>query len=447
MQLIRHVVRPVAPAFELPAKKSDVAKPDLNATFITQAPIECLNCFSINQPHLRFCSVCGTPLDPDYAPSSRNVGARPGAEGAPSSDASEIPAPPIPLVNRSERPPPTESRATVRVCLQCRSIADSAANFCRFCGARLPETLREEMSTDLGPELPRDEPSPHSEITTTEPRAVSEAARSVMADAFRAQAAPPADQGAADRAHSPTEAGAAQIVGRLVLIGRDGAETAAFPMTQNTDLGRSEGDIRIEDDVYLCARHARLTMRGALMFIVDLGSVNGVYLRLNPLSAGESVREGVGMPLVDQDLFLIGQQVIKFEAVKEAEEGFGSASQRGTLIFGTPLGPRYGRLSVMTVEGIARDVYYLRKPETVLGRETGDILFTDDPFLSRRHVLIRVHRERRSFELVDLRSSNGSFLRIHGEAALNDGAQFRIGQQLFRFDRSKAPSASMKVRE
>jgi pSer/pThr/pTyr-binding forkhead associated (FHA) protein len=223
------------------------------------------------------------------------------------------------------------------------------------------------------------------------------------------------------------------VPGLLALMGRDGAETAAFPIGATTDLGRSEGDIRIEDDVYLCARHARLTLRGGVMFVIDLASVNGVYLRLNAPAA-----EGAGMAMVDQDLFLIGQQVIQFESVSEGEEGFGSASQRGTHVFGTPIGRRYGRLSIKTVEGIARDVYYLRKPETVLGRETGDILFTDDPFLSRRHVLVRAHEDRRSFELVDLRSSNGTFFRIRGEAQLHDGAQFRIGQQLFRFDRSKA---------
>jgi pSer/pThr/pTyr-binding forkhead associated (FHA) protein len=238
----------------------------------------------------------------------------------------------------------------------------------------------------------------------------------------------------AGTARAPTTTGQGEAIGRLVLIGRDGAETASFPITATTDLGRSDGDIRIEDDVYLCPRHARLAMHGGAMTIIDLASVNGVYVRLSPPAEG-----GAGLPLLDQDLFLIGQQVIQFEVVSEGEEGFGSASQRGTHIFGTPLGLLRGRLTVKTVEGIGRDVYYLRKAETVLGRETGDILFTDDPFLSRRHVLIRAHHDRRSFELVDLRSSNGSFLRIRGEAVLHDGAQFRVGQQLFRFDRSKAP--------
>jgi len=89
----------------------------------------------------------------------------------------------------------------------------------------------------------------------------------------------------------------------------------------------------------------------------------------------------------------------------------------------------------------------------VLGRESGDVVFTEDPFLSRRHAAIRVldassrrdegrpdearsDEKRRSptFALVDLGSSNGSFLRIRGEIDLLAGDHFRVGQQLFRVD-------------
>ena len=39
-----------------------------------------------------------------------------------------------------------------------------------------------------------------------------------------------------------------------------------------------------------------------------------------------------------------------------------------------------------------------------------------------------------TFTLVDLGSSNGSFLRIRGEVDLVPGDHFRVGQQLFRVD-------------
>jgi pSer/pThr/pTyr-binding forkhead associated (FHA) protein len=86
--------------------------------------------------------------------------------------------------------------------------------------------------------------------------------------------------------------------------------------------------------------------------------------------------------------------------------------------------------------------------ETVLGRESGDVVFTEDPFLSRRHAAIRVLGrdgapvasgakppvDSVQFALVDLGSSNGSFLRIRNEVDLVPGDHFRVGQQLFRVD-------------
>ena len=118
--------------------------------------------------------------------------------------------------------------------------------------------------------------------------------------------------------------------------------------------------------------------------------------------------------------------------MKDAEEGLGPAMQHGVLVFGTPATPRYARLYQKTVEGVARDVYHVRKLETVLGRESGDIVFTDDPFLSRRHAVIQVDPGKKSFTLADFGSSNGTFLQIRGDMPLKHGDELRVGQQLFR---------------
>jgi pSer/pThr/pTyr-binding forkhead associated (FHA) protein len=119
--------------------------------------------------------------------------------------------------------------------------------------------------------------------------------------------------------------------------------------------------------------------------------------------------------------------------VKDAEAGFGAASEQGTLVFGTPVTPRYARLSQRTTEGVSCDVFHVRKPETVLGRESGDVVFPDDPFMSRRHASLRFDATgAKAFRLTDLGSSNGSFVRIRGEIALKHGDEFRVGQQLLR---------------
>jgi pSer/pThr/pTyr-binding forkhead associated (FHA) protein len=262
---------------------------------------------------------------------------------------------------------------------------------------------------------------------------------------------------------SPTSGLSARA--RLVLIARDGGEGPGYPLGEATDVGRSEGNIIIGDDRYVSPRHARIQARGGGYYLRDLGSTNGIYMRI-PFSrpsdprgpsrwgaeGAESVRAARlveqpadGQTIVDQDLFLIGQQVLKFEVVKHAEEGFGVASDNGTLLFGTPAAPRYGRLSQRTVEGVVRDVYHLQKVETIIGREIGDLVFTEDPFLSRRHAAVVVQGstssskgQPRRFSLMDLGSSNGTFLQIREEIRLKNGDHLRIGQQLFRFDLDRA---------
>jgi pSer/pThr/pTyr-binding forkhead associated (FHA) protein len=255
---------------------------------------------------------------------------------------------------------------------------------------------------------------------------------------------------------------------RLVLIARDGGEGPSFPLGEVTDIGRSEGNVVIAEDRYISPRHARLSFRQGVFYLRDLESTNGMYVRIPfprerdgaaaaALPAVVPARVGGGAAghgaaghdgsenqasaeqlLTDQDLFLVGQQVLRFEVVKNAEEGFGVASENGTLLFGTPAAPRYARLSQRTVEGVMRDVFHVRKAETVLGREQGDIVFSDDPFLSRRHCVLRVHGggrgQPRAFTLADLGSSNGTFLQVREEVRLRHGDHFRIGQQLFRFD-------------
>jgi pSer/pThr/pTyr-binding forkhead associated (FHA) protein len=239
---------------------------------------------------------------------------------------------------------------------------------------------------------------------------------------------------------------------RLVLISRDGGEGPGYPLGEGTDIGRTEGNILLGDDRYVSPRHARIQARGNAYYLRDLASTNGVYLRIPfgrdvPVASkgkAESQSANLEQPLSDQDLFLVGQQVLKFEVVKHAEEGFGVASENGTLLFGTPAAPRYARLSQRTVEGVVRDVYHLQKVETIIGREAGDLVFTEDPFLSRRHAAILVQGgglskgHGRRFSLMDLGSSNGTFLQLREEIRLKNGDHLRIGQQLFRFDLDRA---------
>ena len=152
-------------------------------------------------------------------------------------------------------------------------------------------------------------------------------------------------------------------------------------------------------------------------------SANGVYVRLTTAA-----------DLVSGDYILIGQQVLRFELLNDGELPLGPANLGGVLAFGTPEVPRFARLVQYTTEGVGRDLHYLYRDETILGRENGDIVFTDDPFLSRRHAAIEIERATKRCRLKDVGSSNGTSLRVRGERELSHGDHFRVGRHLFRFD-------------
>jgi len=211
---------------------------------------------------------------------------------------------------------------------------------------------------------------------------------------------------------------------RVVVILRDGSEGGVYAIDPNySDIGSREGSIVLRDDPYLSHRHARIERRGDSFVLMDLSSVNGIYLRLREPTQ-----------LAHGDMVLIGQQVLRFELLSDAERQVGPAMQHGVMVFGTPEAPRVARLVQYTTEGLERDVYYLYRDETVLGREQADLVFPDDPFLSRRHAAISMAGDYKRFVLRDLGSSNGSALRARGEVVLQSGDQFRLGRHLFRFD-------------
>lgn len=274
-----------------------------------------------------------------------------------------------------------DTQGSTRSCERCQGTLDQDAQFCKFCG----------MS--LGP----------VEFSLPEPGIASDATRT----------------GPLGGAPSTAANGA-----RLVAILKDGSEGQTYPLTREaTEIGRKEGNILLPEDPYLSPRHARLHLQDGRYFLKDLVSTNGVFLRLQ-----EKCRLHHG------EVVLIGQQILRFEVLEEAERGLGPAAQHGTLIFGTPESGCLARLCQLTTEGIVRDVYHVRRPEVVIGREGPDIVFPDDPFMSRRHARITHDGASRTFALEDLGSFNGTSLRFRGERELRSGDQFRVGNHLFLFE-------------
>jgi pSer/pThr/pTyr-binding forkhead associated (FHA) protein len=89
-------------------------------------------------------------------------------------------------------------------------------------------------------------------------------------------------------------------IGRIALvIGRE--ETGnAFPIPESgVHLGRERGDVLFPEDGYVSGLHCRLTWDGRKLFLTDLGSSNGTFLRVSEAE----LRIG--------DVLLMGQQLFR----------------------------------------------------------------------------------------------------------------------------------------
>src|SRR4029079_7675078 len=66
-----------------------------------------------------------------------------------------------------------------------------------------------------------------------------------------------------------------------VIIGRD-ITGAAFPLLgESVTLRRERGEINFPDDGYVSGLHARVTLRDGRVFLADLGSSNGTFIKVN----------------------------------------------------------------------------------------------------------------------------------------------------------------------
>jgi hypothetical protein len=284
-------------------------------------------------------------------------------------------------------------------CGRCGNSNAGDVLFCQYCGTRLVEQRLHE-----NPVVER--------IISPSNRATDR-----LAEASPNPVAPGGSpMAAAVRAVQQQQAGF-----RLVVVHRDGTDGISYNLLgDQIDIGRTEGDLLFEDP-HLGHRHARISASLTGRVITPLEARNGIYVRLRG-----------AVDLQDGDYVLLGKQVLMFELVAEAERNVRPAIEHGVVVFGTPVRPPWARLRQITPAAVSRDIYHLTRPEIVLGRETGDVIFSDDEFMSRRHAQIVFRNGRGQVE--DLGSSNGTFVRLRGPHGLTNGDLIRMGDELLRFE-------------
>ena len=91
---------------------------------------------------------------------------------------------------------------------------------------------------------------------------------------------------------------------------------------------------------------------------------------------------------------------------------------------------------LLRVSGHAPEQVILNSPELRIGRDLTNDLRLEDPTVSSHHC--RIQRDADEFVLIDLDSTNGSFINGHpisGIAALGFGDELQIGQVRLRLER------------
>ncbi|MSP16395.1 MAG: FHA domain-containing protein [Myxococcales bacterium] len=341
--------------------------------------VRCAQCDRENHDGSAFCQQCGKPLVA-VCPACAEPNAQAMNFCRRCGNALHAPAPP----------------AHVK-CGACGALTPVGFRFCQGCGGTLvaPATLGPAQERSLTP-VPG---APLAASFTPPPAAV--AAPFVSAET---------------RSLRP-------LLERLVVLERDGSDGASHALVGDTCIvGRAGVDICFPADTFLAERHAVLERNAGARRVRALDEVNGVFLRIaRPVQ------------LVGGDRLLAGQQLFRFELLDSDEWSARGLVQHGVAVLGSRPPPAWARLVQLTGSGVARDVHHLHRPETVVGREEGELRFPDDGFLSRAHFAI-AHGGGAPM-LRDLGSSNGTFVRLRTEQPLSSGDFLRLGDQLLRYEK------------
>ena len=189
---------------------------------------------------------------------------------------------------------------------------------------------------------------------------------------------------------------------RLIRVLPTGVEADEYAVRADgvTTIGRSGCDLAFPNDDTLAERHASISHGREGYALRDDGGASGTFLRVPP---------GRKRRLSDGDLLRAGRQ---FLVVGRTEDGHEVAHYDAA-------GKEVGR-------------HPLSAKAIVCGRQAPDLtLDADDPTLSRRHLAFA--GENGSLWVKDLKSVNGTYLRVRAAEPLEHGDQIRVGQQQLTF--------------
>jgi pSer/pThr/pTyr-binding forkhead associated (FHA) protein len=212
-------------------------------------------------------------------------------------------------------------------------------------------------------------------------------------------------------------------VGPKIALLNDAGEAAHTYTVDRGEMviGRTDGDVRFPDDVYLSPIHAQFTHRDGKLFLRDLGSRNGSWVFLDGPCR-----------LTDGDVILVGSQLLRFRRLGYPGPHPPEADATRRLGSLTPSAD-VATLQQLRADASVRDCIHLSPGRNVqIGRESGDWVFPYDKTMSGRHAEIR--SEDSEFYVHDTGSRNGVAVSVRGEREVKAGHRVLLGDQILRVE-------------
>jgi pSer/pThr/pTyr-binding forkhead associated (FHA) protein len=361
------------------------------------AMIVCTSCGKENAATFNFCLDCGSDL--------RRAATGPSAPAARPVSSAAVPAGPPALVSAAvvPQPAPVMRPSPIPLTASAPNVAVPAPSVMIATPPPIPLTQASAPGTRTCSTCGAQIPPGFAFCGSCGTRVAGEA--------------PPAEKGGTRFMAAVDVQQVAKPRGRLVTIRADGGEGASFEVSGEAVAGRSEGTVTFADDPYVSPRHCRFAFEGERLHVEDGGSRNGVYRRIRgevQLGAGAQIR--------------LGRQLLRLETLHPDAP----VAPDGTRVWGSP-NPGYIARMVQILEGGAPgEAFPLKAGDNLVGRESGDITFPLDGFVSGRHASVNAAPD--SIRVRDLGSSNGTYVRITERTAVDHGDYLLIGNQLLRVE-------------
>lgn len=213
----------------------------------------------------------------------------------------------------------------------------------------------------------------------------------------------------------PVETKSEDTVSSLLMqVKPDGSIGETMPLKHGLTIGRTATGPFVSD-MFLSPKHATFSVQGKKVSVKDENSLNGVYYRLQ---AEEAVELKPGA------VFRIGQEILRFDTLSEGTK------KNNVEVHGSVREPALGKVSLVIGRQSVGNAFVIPKEGCHLGRERGNLLFPEDGYVSGLHC--RIFHDGKSVKLMDLGSSNGTFMRIANDFNVSDGTLLLMGQQLLK---------------